>query len=662
MCYSVFTMWGTFQIIPEYKNADGAEVTPAQIKAEAEAAAAHSVRAARSMYLRHKREIIARPRVVRIYTEEDGAREFGCIYGALRYIHERKIKYLFSQNGTADFSYFDYVLLTDRQRWRRAEDKKKIAEENGGHYKKITGWKFDELSGEQGQRYVLKIWDVYPDARGRMVTRGAALFDFSNFFRGDVAALARDFGIEQGADDLKTLYECIEKFSGTLEAITGEKFLTPGKPSAMTIGGIAKRALIREMYPTCEDYRAGLKKFKTEHPISRATDKYFSNTYLMRGGTCYINPDFKRKIICAPVFKIDRNSSYTREAADMPDLSGEIQEITLQEFFNPSPEYEYLCTVEGLKMHCKKGMPALFFDPVTRQNRRFISISEKISFFKQELDKISELYEIEYIHISAAFHISKRENAGFRRYAEKMYKGKNDAKAKSEPALYAVFKALNVNAWGKLAQRADFPTVEHRVEKSTGAIITITRPCREEDEKPAMSIILGAYITMRARLALWETMLKCGGAEPLKVLLYGDSDSVHALQPPPESVAIGTGCGEWKDESGKNGAVYSFYADRKAYFNVLSETPFEVVEHVRGIPSKSIKELRERIAAEKQYTQPDAETYLFRANAAFLVPISTTLKGGRAVLYIPQRLSTAGKIRTAEDRRLIYTGKGFLEI
>ena len=661
MWYYGFTMWGTFQIIPEYTR-NGERITPEKIKEESDAAAAKSVRAARSVFLRHKSDIEARPGVVRIYTAEDGAREFGCVYAALKYIHAQKIKYLFSQDGANDFSYFDFILLTDRRRWQRAEDKKEIAENNGGHYKKITGWKFDELSGEQGQRYVLKIWDAYPDTRRRVVTRGFALFDFSNFFRGSVDALARDFGIERSAEPLKMLYECIEKFSETLERVTGEKFLTPGAPIAMTIGGVAKRALIRELYPGCEDYRAGLKKFKSEHPINRATDKYFSNTYLMRGGTCYINPDFKRIPITAPVFKIDRNSSYTREAADMPDLSGEIHETTLQEYFNPLPGYEYLCTVEGLKMHCKKGMPAFFYDPITRQNRRFISVSEKISFFKQELDKISELYDIEYIRITAAFCIAKRKNDGFKRYAEKMYKGKNDAKAKNEPALYAVFKALNVNAWGKLAQRANFPTVEHRIDKRTGAIVTITRPCKEEDEKPAMSIFLGAYITMRARLALWETMLKCGRKEPLKTLLYGDSDSVHALQPPPDSVAIGTGCGEWKNESGAAGALYSFYADRKAYFNVLSVKPFEVVEHVRGIPSASIKELRERIAKEKGYTQEEAETYLFKANAAFLVPISTTLKGGRATLYIPQRLSTAGKIRTAEDRRLIYTGKGFFEI
>lgn len=653
-------MWATIRIKPNYTDENGRTITDAEIKAAAVAACAQSVRAARTQYNRHKERITARAASVYIYTQEAGARVFPCIYSALRYIHAQKIDYIFSADGVADFSFFDYVCLGDGNRWKRAETRREIMEGNNGRYKKITGWKFEELSGESGQRYIIKIWTRYPDTRGRYVTRGFDLYDFSNFFSGKIEALARDFGIQCAEEPTETLYKCIEKYSQTLETVTGEKFLQDGKPAAMTAGGIAKRALLREMYGN-DDYRANLRAFKKDHPINAATDLFFKYTHLMRGGTCWINPDFKHVEIAAHVFKIDRNSSYTAAAAEMPDLCGEIRETDINEYFNPLPAYEYICTVDGLKMHARAGVPAFYFNPITGKNPRFINVEEKISFFKQELDKIAELYEIEYINITAVFRVVKRENKGIKRYAEKMYNGKNDARHAGENALYAVYKSLNVCAWGKLAQRADFPTVFHRIDKKTGAIVTITRPCAEEDARPALSIILGAYITMRARLALWETALKCGGREPLKTLLYMDSDSVHALQPPPESVAIGDACGEWKIESGKNGAVYSFYADRKAYFNILSLDPFEVVEHVRGIPAQSIKELREMFMT-RGHTAAEAETIVFKKNAAFLVPVSTALKGGRAILYIPQRLSTAGKIRTEADRKLIFAGKKFIEI
>lgn len=660
MWYYIFIMWATIRIQPKYTDENGREMTGAEIKAAAVTACAESVRAARTTYNRHKDRITARAAAVYIYAPETGARVFPCIYSALRYIHAQKIDYLFSADGVQDFSFFDYMCLGDKKRWKRAETRREIMEANNGRYRKITGWNFEELSGESGQRYVLKIWTKYPDKRGRYVTRGFNLYDFSNFFSGNIEALARDFGIQCEEEPTETLYKCIEKYSETLETVTGEKFLQDGKPAAMTAGGIAKRALLREMYGN-DDYRANLRAFKKDHPINAATDLYFKYTHLMRGGTCWINNNYKRQEIAAPLFKIDRNSSYTAEAAEMPDLCGEIRETDINEYFHPLKEYEYICTVDGIKMRAREGVPAFYFNPITGRNPRFINIEEKLTFFKQELDRIAELYEIEYINITAVFRIVKRENKGIKRYAEKMYNGKNNAKYAEEPALYAVYKSLNVCAWGKLAQRADFPTVIHRIHPKTGAIVTITRPCEEEDARPALSIILGAYITMRARLSLWDTALKCGGKEPLKTLLYMDSDSVHALLPPPESVAIGDACGEWKIESGKNGAVFSFYADRKAYFNILSFSPFEVVEHVRGIPSQSIKELRARFTA-KGHTEAHAETIVFKANAAFLVPVSTSIKGGRAILYVPQRLSTAGKIRTEADRKLIFAGKKFIEI
>lgn len=653
-------MFGTIRIIPRYEY-DGREITENEIKCESEAAAAQSVRAGLTAFNRFKRGITTRAQSVEIYTEADGVRAFGCIYGALRYIHAKKIDYLFSANGAFDFSFFDYTILSDDNRWKRAPSIAEIKEQNGGKYKKLTGWNFDELSGAAGQRYILRLWTVYPDTRGRYVTRGADVYDFSNYFRGNLETLARDFGINAAAHPLEVLYNCAAAYSSALEKITGEKFIQEKKPAAMTAGGIAKRALLREMYGY-DDNRANVRAFKRAHPMPREVDKYFSDSHLMRGGTCWINPDFLRVPIDSPIFKIDRNSSYTAEAAKMPDLCGEVHAVELSEYFNPRAGFEYICTVEGLEMKCRAGAPALFFNPYTGKNPRYISISEKISFFKAELDKIAELYEIKFINIVAAFKIAHGKNDGIKRYAEKVYNGKAESRAEGENALCTVYKLLNNGAWGKFAQRANFPEVFHRIDPKTKKIVTVQRPCKEEDEKPAMSIIIGSYITMRGRLSLWETAQKCSGGEFMKNVGYMDSDSVHTLRPVPDSVAVGSGCGEWKKETGEGGAVYSFYADRKAYFNILSAQPFEVVEHVRGIPAQSIKELREKWQTEKGYTAEKAETNIFKANAAFLVPVSCPIVGGRVTLYTPQRINRAGKIKTATDRKTICTEKGFFEI
>lgn len=653
-------MWATLEIKPIYKDENGATITRDHIRDSVENAAYNvGIYKARRTFETMKKNITARAESVEIYDEQNGRAVFPCIYAALKYIHEKKIKYLFCADGVRDFSFFDYIILTSKK-WKRAEEKKDNAAKNG-FYKKITGWNFSELSGEKGQRYILRLWTVYKDSHYRKVTRGTALYDFSNFFAGDVLKLAKDFGVIPSAYSVQTLYNVIKAYAEALEKVTGEKFLQDDKPAAMTAGGIAKRALLFEMYGG--EYKYNLKAFKRDHPITPDFDRYLYETRLMRGGTCWQNGTYKNEPIKNPVYKIDRNSSYTKEAEDMPDLCGDVSAVDIKEYFNPLNGYEYFCTVEGLKMRARKNMPAVFFDPWIGRNPRNISVYEKVTFFKQELDALTKFYDIEYINIIAAFRIVKRENVGFKRYAQKMYNGKAEAKAKGEPALYAVFKSLNVCAWGKLAQRADFPTVEHKLSKDTGEIISIVRPPDPEAARPALSVICGAYITMRARLALWETALKCGGDNPDKNILYMDSDSVHTFEPIPETVKIGTACGEWKDESGNGGAVLSLYADRKAYFNIMSESPFEVVEHVRGIPTESIKRRREqRKKTHAEESDGDAETYIFKSNAVFVCPVNCVLKGGRGILYNAQRMLSANRITSEKDRKTIYNGKNFIEI
>lgn len=655
-------MWATLGIKPIYKDEHGETINADIIRDNVEYAAYNvGIYKARLMFETYKQNITARADSVEIYDDENGVAVFPCIYSALRYIHAKKIKYLFCADGVRDFSFFDYIILTSKK-WKRAEEKKDNAAKNG-FYKKITGWNFSELSGEKGQRYILRLWTVYKDSHYRKVTRGTALYDFSNFFAGDVLKLAKDFGVIPSAHSVQTLYDVIKAYAGALEKVTGEKFLQDDKPAAMTAGGIAKRALLFEMYGG--GYKDNLKAFKRDHPITPEFDRYLYETRLMRGGTCWQNGEYKNEPIFSPVFKIDRNSSYTKEAEEMPDLCGDVAAVDLKEYFHPLNGYEYFCTVEGLKMRAKKNIPALFFDPWTGRNPRHMCVYEKITFFKQELDKIAELYDIEYINIIAAFRVVRRENIGIKRYAEKMYNGKAEAKAKNEPALYTVFKSLNVCAWGKLAQRADFPTVEHRLSKDTGEIVAIVRPPDPDIARPALSVIMGAYITMRARLALWETALKCGGDNPAKNLLYMDSDSVHTLEQIPATVKIGTACGEWKDESGNGngGAVVSLYADRKAYFNIMNENPFEVVEHVRGIPTTAITRRREwRKKRNEQSTETAAEIFIFHSNAIFVCPVNCVLKGGRGILYNAQRLLSANRVSSDKDRKTIYNGKNFIEI
>ena len=601
--------------------------------------------------------VVARVRTYTIFTDAHGERAFGAFEDFARFLSIEKIDYVFVFDAVHDFSFLDWELRRcGYPRNVRADN----VGENGG-YKKVTGNAFAELSGELGQRYSLTIWTKARRTRAERGdrherTHGTDFYGLKNFFPRSFADVARSFGVEgKGA---RALRDVVYAFDAVCEELTGVPFLGKRKPLAMTAGGLAKRELLRAMYGS-ENPRENVRAFRKAHPLNNAQDEYMRLRKLNRGGVCYLNPACVN-VPLEGVKKYDVSSEYTAVAVDMPDL-GVAEICDIEELFKPLPDYEYIAIFGEIHATARKGFPAIWQNPETGNNPRTLHIYTEQAFFWREIESLRRFYKFQDSTINRAIRVKKGHNAGYESFGRKFYKVKEDARADGRTA-YGEFAKLMLNsAWGKLAERNDYPDAVHVFDEALGAFKVETYPRPKGDALApcgGLSIIQGAYVMMRGRVLVADYILKiCGDASPLDSYVYTDTDSVASFADAPHDV-VRKGLGYMKLETT---ARWAKFVDKKAYVTTDDDG---VDIHVRGVPASAIIE---RVCDEWGVDSvaeipPVAWLDALDEELKYDCPLLANVQGGRAPLYVGRRITEKATGKRTDGVRFSRAGSFLVEI
>lgn len=644
-------MWGTLSIKCEYGDAsnffDGAFF-------DAVARGQSSVRD----FEEYRADVVARVRIWEVYTREKGLATFEKFDDFVRYISVWKVSYLFVYDAVRVFSFLDWAIHDDAagRGWVRSIREEQKDEK--GRYKKVTGNAFTELSGELGQRYSYTMWSKNKRTRAEggdrhERTHGTDFYGFKNIFNRGVERTAQGFGVvlSKYSTEAEALYEVVERFSATCKALTGAEFCGAKKPLSMTAGGLAKRELLRTLYGS-DNHGANVKAFKKLHPLTQSQDDYLRTRKLMRGGICYGNPAFMGKRLGVMddgtrLKKYDVSSEYSAVARDMPDFVGALECCPVAELFDPVDGYTYIAVFEELKMTARKGMPALFQNPFTGKNPRKVEIYAELALFWEEVEALKAFYTLGECVIKYALRVKNSENKGYSCFVDKYYNLKETARKNGNYA-FAEFAKLMLNgAWGKLSQRADFPVMRHVYDENTGLfrlIKTTTQATGAPDGEASaggLSVVQGAYVTMRGRVLIMEYIRRtCGERDALASLVYTDTDSILTYAEAPADIVAPSSLGKMKLEGE---FVESKFLAKKVYYNIESVSPLKASLHCRGIPLESITErLFDEYGVDTFEELPtDALADAFTCGLRYAVPILANVRGGRATLYVEKSITEA---------------------
>ena len=609
-------------------------------------------------------------RVVRweVYTREKGLALFDTWDAFVRYISVWKIAYLFVYDAVRVFSFIDWALHDDSARgWVRS--KREDQKDEKGRYKKVTGNAFTELSGELGQRYSYTIWSTQKRTRAEggdrhERTHGTDFYGFKNVFNRGFDKTAQAFGVVPAdyETEAQALFEIITRFSSTCETLTGAPYCGDKKPLAMTAGGLAKRELLRHVCGS-DNHGANVKRFKSKHPLTRRQDDYLRARKLMRGGICYANPAFVGEVLGVgengeKLKKYDVSSEYSAVAYDMPDLVGALECCDAAELFAPVAGYTYIAVFEKLEMTAKKGMPAIFQNPFTGKNPRHVSVFNEFAIFWDEVQALRGFYTMGECVIRYALRVKNGENLGYKTFIDKYYGVKETARNQGNYG-FAEFAKLMLNgAWGKLSQRTDFPVMRHEFDPVSGLFRLLKfDPLMTEvpdpDEKAGgLSVVQGAYVTMRGRVLIMEYIRKtCGDKNARETLVYTDTDSILTYATAPDDIVAPHTLGKLKCEGS---FVESKFLAKKVYYNVESVAPLRAGLHCRGIPLESItSELLDNYGVEDFAELPaGALADAFTEGLRYAVPILANVRGGRAVLYIQKAITENPKAEKGGARHV----------
>ena len=557
-------------------------------------------------------------------------------------LHALRADYAFFADSITAFSFVDYAIHRDNVRtWERAETRAEIMQ-NNARYKKITGNKFEELSGENGQRYYFKIWISHKNESRHVVTRGFTLYGFNNIFNDS----AKKY------ESAEKLFFAVSDLDRLTREETGVPFLGEKEPLYMTAGGLAKYSLLKNLYGS-DSKASNIKKYRSAHKMTVQQYRYLYDRKINRGGICFLNPKFSAKEINEKIYKYDRNSSYGAEAFKMRDIIGARRVETRG---LPCGDYVYIFSFLHLKL--KQGKASLFFHPYNGQNGANITIEKEFAIFSEELREIEEYYTIQAAEVAAVLEL-ERGGEIYAPYAMQSYAKKAEAKANGG-SLYDFRKILNNSAWGKLSERADFPRVTHEINEETGIISQYVEI--EAAERPSLSILNGAYINALARVRLMQAARAvCKNSDMLDTLVYTDTDSIHAKKDCAGVLDIGVGLGQWKFEHGAP-AVRSVYADRKAYINIFENGEREY--HLRGIPKNAVEEtIKESFGFDNISECPDdvfVKAFLLK-KYKFVVPFSANVSGGRCILYTRKNIKES-VYKKVDGAQTVYYGGEIIEI
>lgn len=471
-------------------------------------------------------------------------------YTWLYYLCLSGVKFVWCYNAKFDFSQIDYELLAKRNDlWKQHTD------DDG----KGQGWRYSSLHSDMGARYSYKLWLPYK-RRGKDVNRHTRVHsvDFRDFMcimpgglkrclqslevedndGNKIRKLEMDYQnvdvnnlsqneIDYCCNDVKGLYFAIKKYNSILEEQSNhEDSIFGSNTNILTAGGIAKKALLRELFPNITQNKR-LKQYQKQHPLTIEQDNYFRKNGLYRGGICLVNPKYQGKMIDKPLFRFDVNSEYPFAMSEISDLKGKPIIKTFSEWIKMKDKQKYECILmlDFVVGELKNGMVATWYDPVRKDYVKDIDEHQLHLMFEREFEEMLNWYELDYGCEKVI--LFKKGDKIYKPFVEKYYKLKAQAKRENNPGLTLDAKLKLNSSYGKLAERLVRQNGFYEQNPETGSIHFV-RTGEEIDDTSRMSVVVGSLVTAVARIWILSHIRKiCPDVE--EDFVYIDTDSIHCF-------------------------------------------------------------------------------------------------------------------------------------
>lgn len=603
----------------------------------------------------------------------------------LTFLCEHKIKAVWYYNAKFDFAQIDYQILAHNPPYRPITEKDA----------KSTPYTFSSLHNDKGGRFSLKVWTPYKHSGkgSRKVDRhehvhAVTFYDFCNIFGGGLKRLLEEFDVKdfegvpirksemnyQAVDetaltadelkylfnDTKGLYHLIRIASDTLKGLTGLE-LAKSRPDVMTAGGLAKKELLRFLYPNVEASRR-VYMFQKEHPITVRQDEFVRQYKLYQGGICTVNKYKQGRRLSKGLYRYDVNSEYPFIMSTMPEIYGNSKTYTFNAWkkLKNKENLINIFVIDEFFAELKKDKIAVFRHPYTGNIDDVVDVDKRFLIFSTEFDELQQWYDID-CQISHVITFNCRFNARFSEFVQTYYELKNTSKKAGKKAITAFSKLMLNSSYGKLAERVTRPITFREINAETGAVHLVNTGDEETDEKGILNVIQGSLVTSNARVWLLSHIREICRENVKENFVYCDTDSVHALVEYDKADAYSLGGFKCENETDENGNIIPFnfckYIAPKTYFDgiIKNDAVQDVEFHSKGI---SLSVISETFKNGDKWKSVKFISEKFAYGQKFQPLCGMNVKGGKALIPIEKYLCKP----LTDEQMFVWTKSGYLEL
>ena len=553
---------------------------------------------------------------------------FQCIEDFLLTCAMMRVKRVYWYNARFDFAIFDYYLLTNN--WN---DVTTLIEEDKEHYRKMPSNTYQNLIGDFGQRYQMRLWYSYKNYKGKVNVHNWKMLDICNIFGGGLAnnleswKIKDNSGIEvrklkmnydtasiDNEDDLKYclhdalgLHLLAQAIDKELNELTGYSLF---KGQYMTSGGLARKTLLKTMFKGDDKYN--LKCFKIFFPMSAELDDELRTHDLYKGGIAIVNP-FKVGVLQKKIYKYDSNSMYPDKMKRMlyPLREGTIIEHKGKKYQRQEGRI-YLLLLHNFRGSILENKIPVYQDRLSGEYNEEFQEIEDVYIWEEELNELKKWYRLDYSIVKVTEYVG-RIPKGASEYIDKFYHVKSTEKgAKRNGA-----KLLLNSAYGKLAQKLDRPVLTYELNED--GISHLIKLRDEVDEKQMLSVLVGSRVTAMARVDLLKHIRDICKENPKKYFIYCDTDSIHSLLPYDK-------CDDYELGKYKCEGIfeYGLYLAPKTYM-LYEEGEYDV--HCKGVNTNVV-------ANELEGKSIKDACKIFKGNRKFKCLCGLNVKGGKALVWL----------------------------
>lgn len=560
-------------------------------------------------------------------------------------------------NANFDFSQIDYKLLVEEK------DKRKPHDATQKSHSRNQAFTYSSLHNNQGSRYSYKLWIPYKNKSRHKYVHAVEIHDFMKFVQGGLKKILNDMQItdENGEDvrkltmdyqnvnifdlsendfnycknDVKGLFLAIKKFNEIVEKYSNNECHLLGKSvNVMTAGGLAKKELLRFLYPNKKSFHR-IEKFQQEHPITIKQDKRLRENFLYRGAINLINKDYQGRVLKKKIYRYDRNSQYPYIMANMYDLVGKPFRMKFDKYLKSSEEFKskyecvYIC--KSIYGTLNENFIPCWYNP--KMNNYVKTIDEDFThlIFEDEFKELSIWYDIQ-VDVDEVILI-KKGNQSFKEFVEIYYKLKNDSKKDGNKTLNTFAKLILNSSYGKLSEKIERGTGHYEKNELNG-VVHFVQDDNIEESKNFMNIFVGAKITSASRVSILKTAREICKGNVKENLIYIDTDSVHAFTEYDKADAYSLG-------GMKLEAIVevSKYIAPKTYIDIFKVSSDGKVDkndieiHSKGLSTNVIYE-----AFKKEFTIIDFDK-IFDYGEKFICLQALNVKGGKCLIPVQKEVA-----------------------